>query len=257
MVEYDLRSFLDGKYEMYNTQEFIIDDPVSIPHGFYNPADIEISGFITALLSWGQRKTIIKNARMLFSRMGESPYQFLIESNAEDLKSVSSGFVHRTFNQTDCFYILNALKNLYLEHKSMHQLFTSLSLKHSHQMDKMISEFRSVLFSYKEPGRTRKHVADPMSNSSAKRICMFLRWMVRKDPNGVDFGIWSGIDTANLMCPLDVHSGRVARKLGLLNRSQNDWKAVLELTENLKKLDPKDPVKYDYALFGLGVHEVF
>ncbi len=245
-----IKEFLEFKYKQYNQTEFIKNDPVSIPHQFNRKEDIEIAGFLAASIAWGQRKTIIKNALSLMEMMGNAPYSFILNAREKDFK-IFSEFVHRTFNGIDCNYFLNALQNIYTGHDGLENCFQGKNVKEG------IMNFRERFFELPHPGRTEKHIANPETGSSAKRINMFLRWMVRKDASRIDFGIWDIFRPSQLFCPLDVHSGNVARKLGLLQRKQNDWKAVEELTENLRKFDPEDPVKYDIALFALGIEENF
>jgi uncharacterized protein (TIGR02757 family) len=251
----ELKAFLNEKYDTYNRVSFIETDPISIPHQFTKKEDIEIAAFLAATIAWGQRVTIIKNANKLMQWMDNSPHDFLMNAGKSELKPFQK-FVHRTFNGVDAVFFMQSLKNIYSNHKSLENVFCT---KHTtNQTEHAIMNFRSVFFSIPYPERSTKHVSNPQQNSSAKRLCMFLRWMIRNDKRGVDFGIWKkSIPVAELMCPLDVHSGNVARKLGLLSRTQNDWKAVTELSNNLKILDPADPVKYDFALFGLGAFEGF
>jgi uncharacterized protein (TIGR02757 family) len=251
---HDIAGFLEAQYHRYNKVSFIKDDPVAIPHRFNTKHDIEISGLLTALISWGKRTQILLNADGLMTRMNDSPYGFLMSASDEDLMVASIGFVHRTFNEGDFYHTLRALRIIYTDHGSIDDLFAKLYQEHK-DMATVISSFSALMCSYGSPARLKKHFADPLSGSAAKRICMFLRWMVRQDDRGVDFGIWKGLDPSVLMCPLDVHSGRVARSVGLLKRRQNDWKAVTELTERLREFDPYDPVKYDFALFGSGMYE--
>lgn len=248
----EIYELLETKYDLFNRVSFIDDDPISIPHLFENKHDIEIAGFLSATIAWGQRKTIIKNAQKLVELMDMAPYQFVMEHTPKDLKRFND-FKHRTFNGADAQYFITALHHIYQNHHGLEQVFTT----HAQNMQQGIAYFKSVFFEIDHPNRTQKHVSDPLKNSAAKRINMFLRWMVRKDNRGVDFGIWETIDSSHLMCPLDLHSGNVARKLGLLTRTQNDWKAVVELTDYLKNMDSNDPVKYDFSLFGLGVFEKF
>lgn len=252
-----LKDFLDEKYDKYNRPDFIESDPISIPHHFSKKEDIEIAGFLAATIAWGQRVTIIKNANKMMKLMGNNPHDFIMSAKQKDFKNFDN-FVHRTFNGVDAVFFMKSLQNIYRNHGGLEKAFTpTLSIKFDYTLN-AITNFRTLFFSIEHPHRTNKHVSNPSENSSAKRLCMFLRWMVRNDKRGVDFGIWkSGLLPSHLMCPLDVHSGNVARKLRLLKRTQNDWKAVQELTINLRKLDAKDPVKYDFALFGLGVFEKF
>jgi uncharacterized protein (TIGR02757 family) len=246
-----LKSFLDEKAGLYNQKWFIQNDPISIPHRFSLKEDIEISAFLTATISWGQRPMILKKAALLMQLMDNSPHAFLTQSSTKEFSRFAS-FVYRTFNGYDCLYFVSALREIYLHHKGLQQVFMdgfgSGSTKDS------LTGFRNVFMSFEPLSRTGKHVADVNRNSSAKRLNMFLRWMVRGNDE-VDFGLWKGIKPANLMIPLDVHVGRVARKLGLLHSKQDDWNAVEELTAALRLFRPDDPVYYDYALFGLGVYE--
>jgi uncharacterized protein (TIGR02757 family) len=246
-----VRDFLERKTAEFNRPEFIADDPVSVPHLFTRKEDIEIAGFLAATIAWGQRPTIVRNGMRLAQLMSHAPYEFVMNAGIKDLKRISS-FVHRTFNGGDLTAFIRCLRNLYAKHEGMESVFTGALRQENNMMD-AISAFRKVFFSVKHEVRTEKHVSDPKRNSSAKRINMFLRWMVRKDANGVDFGIWKSIPTAALMIPLDVHVGNVARELHLLHRKQDDRKAVEELTHTLRQFDPLDPVKYDFALFGVGI----
>ncbi len=246
-----LKSFLDEMVDRYNRVEFIANDPISIPHLFAKKEDIEISGFLTATIAWGQRPVILKNANNLMQLMDNAPHEFLLSANKNDLKRFNS-FVHRTFNSIDCVFFLKSLQNIYQKRGSLEVLFTDAFEKSNGHMGTAIHLVRKEFFKV-EGGRSTKHFADPLANSSAKRINMFLRWMVRKDKRKVDFGLWKKIPTSVLFCPLDVHSGRIARNLGILSRKQDDWKAVEELTLKLREFDKNDPVKYDFALFGMGV----
>ena len=250
----DIRSFLNAKEIQYNQPKFIESDPISIPHSYLNVQDIEIAGFFAATLAWGQRKTIIKNSNRLMGAMGDSPHEFVLNHTEGDRQKLED-FVHRTFQFIDLSFFLESLQNIYRHYDSMEDLF--LIAPEENNPKHALGRFREHFFTIEHPDRSRKHVSDPFSNSAAKRLNMFLRWMVRKDKRGVDFGIWKRIPQAKLSCPLDVHSGRVARALGLLQRTQNDWTAVEELDISLRQLDSADPVKYDFALFGLGVFEDF
>ncbi len=252
--EHSIKAFLDEKVALYNAEEFIASDPVSVPHQFDKKQDIEISGLFAATLAWGQRVTIIKNANRLMKWMDYAPYDFVLNFTDNDLAPFRK-FVHRTFNGVDCEYFLWSLKNIYQQHDGLEQVFSDNFSKSDPDVFEAIIKFRQFFFELEHSARTEKHVANPAKNATAKRINMFLRWMVRNDNKGVDFGLWNSISPAQLVCPLDVHSARVARKLGLLGRKINDWRAAIELTENLRKLSLEDPVKYDFALFGLGVFE--
>lgn len=249
-----LRQFLNEKVIQYNQPRFIESDPIQIPHFFSKKEDIEIAGFLTATIAWGKRAMIIKNAQKMMEIMDYAPYDFVINHQKSDLENIQH-FVHRTFNSIDLQFFIKSLKNIYTKHHGLEYIFASNILDDS--MKNSIHQFKKVFFEVPHPSRTTKHISDPLKGSAAKRLNMYLRWMVRQDTKGVDFGIWKTISPSILSCPLDVHSGNVARKLGLLNRKQNDWKALIELDISLRKLDIKDPTKYDFALFGLGVFEGF
>ena len=254
MNKSELKDFLDEKVLQYNTLDFIESDPVQIPHLFTRKEDIEIAGFLSATIAWGNRTMIIKNSHRMIDLMGNAPFDFVMSHSDDDLQRLET-FVHRTFNGQDFSSFIKSLQNIYLNHNGFEGVFS----KHQEpaSIQKSISEFKKTFFEIPHQYRTQKHVSDPMNGSAAKRINMYLRWMCRQDNKGVDLGIWKSIPPAVLSCPLDVHSGNVARKLGLLTRKQNDGKAVAELDAKLRKLDPNDPVKYDFALFGLGVFEGF
>lgn len=250
----ELKEFLDEKAFQYNAPQFITSDPIQIPHRFSAKEDIELSAFLIATIAWGNRKSIIKSGEKLLELLGNAPYDFVLNHSEKDLDSLNN-FVHRTFNGSDLKFFIHSLKNIYTNHNGLEDVFRRNASEHS--LQPAIHEFKNVFFSIPHQERTLKHVSDPLKNSAAKRINMFLRWMVRKDNAGVDFGIWKSLSPAMLSCPLDVHSGNVARKLGLLSRKQNDAKALIELDTSLRKLDPLDPAKYDFSLFGLGVFEGF
>lgn len=250
----DLKEFLDLKVSEYNHPKFIESDPIQIPHQFVKKEDIEISGFLTATISWGNRKSIINNANYMMDLLDQAPYDFVANYQNSDLEKLQP-FVHRTFNYEDFVQFIKSLRHIYENHSGLESVFASHLQESSTQF--AIHKFKTLFFEIDHLKRTQKHVSDPLKNSAAKRINMFLRWMVRNDQKGVDFGIWKTIPPSYLSCPLDVHSGNVARSLGILNRKQNDAKALAELDLNLRKLDADDPVKYDFALFGLGVFEAF
>ena len=250
----ELKDFLDSKVELYNYPKFIESAPIQIPHRFSKKEDIEIIGFLTATIAWGNRKSIITNANKMVALLENEPYDFIINHQENDLEKLVP-FVHRTFNGYDFIQFINSLKHIYLNHGGLESVFAKHAETHS--LQNTIHQFKKHFFEIEHLERSKKHVSDPLKNSAAKRINMFLRWMVRNDNSGVDFGIWKSLSPAQLSCPLDVHSGNVARKLGLLKRKQNDGKALAELDKNLRKLDVVDPVKYDFALFGLGVFEGF
>ena len=254
MKQAALKDFLDAKVEQYNHPHFLESDPLQIPHQFHKKEDIEISAFLTATIAWGNRKSIINNAKKLMQLLDNAPYDFIMQHQDRDAEKLLS-FVHRTFNGTDLCYFIKALHHIYTNHNGLEACFAKTATAQSVQP--AISSFKQTFFELPHPLRTTKHVSDPLKGSAAKRINMFLRWMVRDHTTGVDFGLWKQLKPNQLSCPLDVHSGNVARKLKLLKRKQNDAKALAELDKNLRKLDPKDPVKYDFALFGLGVFEKF
>ncbi len=254
LIPNDIKEFLEEKVALYNRPMFIESDPISMPHRYERKEDIEIAGFLAATISWGNRKMIVQNGARLMNLMGNSPYDFVMNYQASDLRRLD-GFVHRTFNHTDLVCFIEALGNIYLHKGGLERLFAQNVTETSTQP--AIHSFRKEFFSLPHPERSTKHLSDPANGSAAKRINMFLRWMVRKDQCGVDFGLWKSIRPAQLSCPLDVHSGNVARKLGLLTRNQNDAKALEELDSHLRAMDKNDPVKYDFALFGLGVFEKF
>ena len=250
----EIKSFLDYKADLYENENFIENDPISIPHLFSKKEDIEISAFITSTISWGLRKTILNNAKKIVDMMDLSPFEFVQNHTKSDLIPLSK-FVHRTFNGNDLIFFIKSLKNIYLNHGGLENLFKPNNLNEN--MGEVIHQMKKIFFSISHQGRTKKHISDPMKGSAAKRLNMFLRWMVRSKKKKVDFELWKSISPSQLSCPLDIHSGRVARKLKILKRSQNDFKATKELDLNLKKFNPIDPVKYDFALFGLGVFENF
>ncbi|RUT73411.1 TIGR02757 family protein [Ancylomarina longa] len=251
----DLKEFLDEKYDRYNRVSFIESDPIQIPHSFTLKEDIEIAAFLSATIAWGQRGTIIRNAKWLMEKMDYQPHDYLLHASEAELK-IFKQFKHRTFNGEDCDFFLRSLRNIYLHKGGLENIFTS-AYKEKGNIKEVLSDFRNVFFEVKHLLRSEKHVSNVEKKSSAKRLNMFLRWMIRKDERGVDFGIWNAINPADLYLPLDVHTGNVGRKLNLLHRKQNDWIAVEEITQNLRKLDPYDPVKYDFSLFGLGAFEKF
>jgi uncharacterized protein (TIGR02757 family) len=252
----DVKGFLEEKVLKYNQPGFISDDPISIPHSFIKKQDIEISGLFAAVLAWGQRKTILKKCNELMQMMDNTPHAFVLDHSSSDLKPLLS-FKHRTFNATDTLYFVHWLKWYYTQYDSLEEAFCNQG-DFTEPVGNRIAQFYQLFFSLEDyPSRTKKHVQTPVRKSACKRINMFLRWMVRVDDKGVDFGIWNNIPMSELICPLDLHVDRVARKLGLIQRKQTDWQTAIELTERLRLLDPNDPVKYDFALFGLGVEEKF
>jgi uncharacterized protein (TIGR02757 family) len=254
----DLKKFLDKKVVQFNNQDFIKDDPVCIPHLFSKKQDLEIAGFFAATFAWGIRKTIINKSKLLFGLMDDSPYDFCLNHTDEDLKKLEK-FCHRTFNDTDLLYFISFFKFHYSKNKSLESaFFNNKTMEQGNVVENSLNYFYEYFFSLEDvPGRTKKHIASPAKNSSCKRLNMYLRWMVRNDKKGVDFGIWKKITPGQLICPVDVHVARVSRQFGLLKRKQVDWLAAVELTEELKKFDSQDPVKYDFALFGLGILEKY
>lgn len=248
-----LVQFMNEKADWYNRTAFIKSDPVCIPHLFRKKADIEIAGLFAAVFAWGNRTTIINKSKELMQLMDMQPHAFCTQHSDTDLKKLLA-FKHRTFNTTDLLYFIHFLRRHYSIHNSLEPAFTM----HGKTVETMLTGFHDYFFAGEDiPDRTRKHIATPARGSTCKRLNMYLRWMVRKDHCGVDFGIWKKISPANLICPIDVHVARVARKLGIITRKQTDWQTAIELTDYLRTLDPADPVKYDFALFGLGVEEKF
>ena len=256
MKRTELKAFLDEKADTYNVPGFIANDPISIPHRFSRRQDIEISGLFAAVLAWGQRITIINKCTELLSWMDDAPYEFMLHAKDDDLKPFAE-FKHRTFNGTDCLYFIHFLQDFYSKHESLEEVFVQGQYS-STDTENALTQFSERFFSLPDyPLRTRKHIQNPAKKSACKRMNMFLRWMVRHDDRGVDFGIWKRLTPAQLVCPCDLHVDRVARKLGLIKRNQTDWQTAMELTEGLRKFDPEDPVRYDFALFGLGIEEKF
>ncbi len=251
----DLKDFLEEKVAVYNQPDFIELDPISIPHRFSRKQDIEIAGFFAATLAWGQRPTIIKKCRELLAMMDDAPYEFMLHHKEQDLKPFLN-FKHRTFNDIDTLYFIEFFSGYYKKHQSLEEAFTIGWDDSPEVMADLLTRFHDFFFEFPDaPQRTRKHVATPKRKSACKRINMFLRWMVRNDENGVDFGIWKVLKPYQLVCPCDLHVDRVARRLGMIQRKQTDWLTAMELTDRLRELDPVDPVKYDFALFGMGVEE--
>lgn len=251
----DLKSFLDEKVDRYNNASFIELDPVSIPHAYTLKQDIEITGFFAAVLAWGQRVTIINKCRELFERMDHSPYDFIRNHTANDLTALL-GFKHRTFNELDLLYFVSFLSHHYAGSDTLETAFTDGPADERETIEAALVNFHRYFFSLEDaPDRTRKHIATPLRKSACKRLNMYLRWMVRKDDSGVDFGLWERLKPSQLICPCDLHVDRIGRRLGLITRKNTDWQTAMELTENLRKLDADDPVKYDFALFGLGIEE--
>jgi uncharacterized protein (TIGR02757 family) len=249
-----ISKILDEAVFKFNNSEFIKSDPISIPHMFINKQDIEIAGLFAAIFAWGQRTTIINKCKELLERMNNEPYQFVINHTVNDIKQLN-GFKHRTFNDTDLLYFIDFLHRWYHENESLETAFSKGMKRKDQTTEHALNHFQKIFFdSEYAPARTRKHVASPTQHSACKRLNMYLRWMVRKDNCGVDFGLWNEIKPNQLVCPLDVHVDRTARSLGLLHRKQVDWLAAIELTENLRKFDVKDPIKYDFALFGLSMN---
>ena len=253
MMPVHLKQFLDSKVKEYNKPAFIKDDPISIPHLFTKKQDIEIAGLFAAVFAWGNRTTIIAKSKELMQRMDNAPYAFIKDHSANDLQGLKK-FRHRTFNEDDLYYFVEFFHQHYSNHNSLEFAFfpiPELDTEHG------LTHFKKYFFSFEHLKRTEKHISSPLQKSTCKRLNMFLRWMVRNDNKGVDFGLWKNISPSQLICPIDVHVARVSKKLGLLKRKQVDWLAAAELTDALRKLDKDDPVKYDFALFNLGVIEKF
>ncbi|MBP6024315.1 TIGR02757 family protein [Ferruginibacter sp.] len=255
MIKNNLKEFLDSKVDYYNQPSFIEADPICIPHGFTKKQDIEIAGFFAAIFAWGNRTTIINKSKELLGLLHNSPHDFILQHNSKDLKKLE-GFKHRTFNTTDLLYCIEFLKYHYSRNDSLETAFTKGLHKKDGTIENGLKEFYNYFFSLPHiPERTKKHIASPEKKSSCKRLNMYLRWMVRNDNKGVDFGIWKNISPAQLVIPIDVHVARVAKRFNLLQNNTPDWQAALELTAYLRTLDKHDPVKYDFALFSLGVIE--
>lgn len=250
-----LKELLDQKYIQYNNSGFIESDPIVVPHSFSSKENIEISAFLTATIAWGQRPTIIKNAFRLMQLMDHNPYDYIINSMPHDHK-IFEKFCHRTFNSTDIVYFIHSLTHIYKKYGGLESVFTQ-EYKSKGDISACLQHFRGIFFELPHQYRSEKHVSDISKNAACKRLNLFLRWMVRDDNKGVDFGLWKSISSSSLYIPLDVHIGNVARNLQILQRKQNDWKSVEELTSVLRRLDSADPVKYDFALFGLGIFEKF
>lgn len=251
------KAFLDLKVAQYNRPDFIPNDPIVIPHGFSKKEDVEIAGFWAAVLAWGQRITIINKCNELFAAMDNTPHDFILNHKESDLKRFLN-FKHRTFNATDTLYFIAFFKDFYTQHASLEEAFVKGMQPNDSDIEKGLIHFHDQFFGLPDaPERTKKHIATPARKSACKRLNMFLRWMVRNDSQGVDFGIWNQISPAQLICPCDLHVDRVGRKLGLITRKQTDWQTAKELTANLRLFDSNDPVKYDFALFGLGIEEKF
>ena len=254
MTLLELKEFLDEKAEFYQQKEFIQTDPIIIPHEYDNKLDIEISGFLISVISWGNRKSIINSGYKIINLLEYSPYDFIMNHSDQDLKRIK-GSIHRTFNSEDLIYFIKSLKNIYTNYNGIEGIMSNPS--NGENLQERISNFKKIFFQLNHKKRTKKHLPDPLNGSAAKRFNMFLRWMVRSNKKGVDFGLWKSISPSQLSCPLDIHTGNIARKLGLLKRAQNDYLAVNELDKKLREMDIEDPVKYDFALFGLGVNEKF
>lgn len=254
MITQQIKDELNFYVKKYNTADFIEHDPISIPHQFSKKEDIEISGFLTQIISWGKREQILKKSNDLMDRMDQSPLEFVKGFTTRDLQQIQ-GWLYRTFQQDDLVYFLTQLQRIYNHHSDLEAYFTSFVNPNEDHYSFAISRFKQDFFSQNPLQRTLKHLPDPQKGSSAKRFHMFLRWMVRQDDNEVDFGLWKGLEMAKLSCPLDVHSGRIGRHYHLITRKQNDFKALCELDANLRRLNPKDPSAYDFALFGIGVNQ--
>lgn len=253
----ELKDFLNKKVEEYNRPSFVKDDPICIPHMFSNQQDIEIAALFASIFAWGNRTIIINKSKELLKRMDNAPHDFVLNHNDDDLKKLL-GFKHRTFNDTDLLYFIHFLRHHYSTNDFLESAFTKGMNANDHNTENALNGFFKYFFSLEDaPARTKKHIASPLKNSTCKRLSMFLRWMVRNDNNGVDFGIWKSISPSQLVCPIDVHVARVAYRFKLLERNKMDWLAALELTSHLRNLDAGDPVKYDFALFALGVVEKF
>lgn len=248
----NVKGYLDSLNDKYNCTAFIADDPISVPHRYTAKEDVEIAAFLASTIAWGQRKTIVRNAHRMVDMMDDAPHQFIMNATDADLKALR-GFVHRTFNDLDFRYFVMSLQNIYRNHGGLDGLFCG-NYAQSNDIRIALSRFWNIFFELPSEARTRRHVSSIDKGAACKRLNMFLKWMVRKDANGVDLGIWKAIPPSALYLPLDVHSGNTARALGLLDRKQSDWRAVEQVTEKLREFDPSDPVKYDFALFCAGIY---
>jgi uncharacterized protein (TIGR02757 family) len=248
MSETELKDFLDFKADLYENTKFIEEDPIQIPHRFHRKEDIEISAFLISTIAWGNRKSIIKSGEKLLQLMDFQPHDFILNFSQREVK-----FVHRTFNGADLEFFLLSLQNIYQKHNGLESAFYS----NDNELLTKISNFRKLFLDLEHEKRIEKHISNPLTGSASKRLVMFLRWMIRSNKKGVDFGIWKSIPSSSLMIPLDVHTGNIATKLGLISTKQFSWKTNEELISKLKKFDPIDPAKYDFALFGLGAFEKF
>jgi len=254
IISHEILDLLEESARLYNQPTFVQDDPISVPHRFNKAEDIEIAGFYSALFAWGKRTTSIRKANELMRLMDDAPYSFHMESSEAEYRRFDY-FAHRTFQSVDVPFFVKGIQSLLIRYGSLERAFASQLRNHT--MKDAIRSFRNEFLSIPHLPRIRKHLADPQSGSAAKRFNLYLRWMVRKDKAGVDLGIWDDVSPSQLMCPLDVHSGRVARRLGILNRRENDWDAVEEVSSSLRIIDPVDPIRFDFALFGLGIFEKF
>ena len=255
MTQPELKELLEELYLRYDCVDFIEPDPISIPHSFTDPLDKEVSGLLAATIAWGNRKAIVKSAGRMMDYLDRRPYEFVMGASEGELECLQT-YVHRTFNGEDLRCFVLALRRLCREHGSLGEWFQE-RFEQTEDMRTVLADFRSEFFGFDHPARSEKHLSSIAKGAACKRLNMYLRWMVRQDPHGVDFGLWTRIPASALYLPLDVHSGNIGRELGLLNRKQNDWKAVEEVTQALRAFDPTDPVKYDYALFGVGINKAF
>lgn len=252
MMDNSTKELLDELWLRYDRPDFIAPDPISIPHSFSSQADREVSGLLAATIAWGNRKAIVRSAQRMMDYLDQRPYEFVVGASEQELKTLTS-YVHRTFNGTDLDCFVRAIRRICQEHGSLGEWFENQYLLRG-DMRLVLADFRTLFFEAPHPQRSEKHLSSIAKGAACKRLNMYLRWMVRPDPRGVDFGYWRKIPASALYLPLDLHSGNIARQLGLLTRRQNDWKAVEEVMTQLRKADPNDPVKYDYALFGVGIN---
>lgn len=248
-----LKGLLEHFYKKYHQPSFIANDPIQVAYFYKQKEDVEIASFFTTLLAWGNRKQIIRNAKLLMSLMDNKPYDFMVTIKKKDINRFDS-FKHRTINGNDIKELLWALHKIYQDHGGLEHLFTDAYKRHN-DIYFALEVFYKTVSSYTQSSHCLKHISNVSKNSAAKRLNLFLRWMIREDDRKVDFGLWKSIPASALYIPLDVHVSNVARKLGLLKRKANNWKAVQELTENLRLFDKNDPIKYDYALFGMGLEK--
>ena len=251
MSREEMRELLERLHDRYNNESFIEADPISVPHSFTRPVDREIAGFLAATIAWGNRRAIVQSAHRMMRYMDNAPEDFVRNATETDMEYLRT-YVHRTFNGVDFQDFVRGLRHIITEWGSVGNYFETRYEEHG-DLRPVFSDFRRDFFAAEHDAHCEKHLSSIDKGAACKRLCMYLRWFVRHDDRGVDFGMWRRIPMSALYMPLDIHTGRMGRNLGLLNRKQSDWKAVEELTASLRELHADDPVRYDYSLFGLGI----